>query len=117
MHKQSPITFAQKLFRSIVFDSWKLNCILDDTPNAFSPNGDGTNDYLEFNVEGGKIYSALIYNRWGRLIKEIGPNISIWDGTDMDGKAVTDGTYFYILSVEMINETVDKVQGFVAVYK
>jgi len=35
----------------------------------------------------------------------------------MDGKAVTDGTYFYILSAEMINETVDKVQGFVAVYK
>jgi len=39
------------------------DCILDDTPNAFSPNGDGSNDYLEFNVEGGKIYSALIYNR------------------------------------------------------
>lgn len=111
------VTYANGCFywNSIIVE--EVNCILDDTPNAFSPNGDDTNDYLEFNVEGGKIYSALIYNRWGRLIKEIGPDISKWDGTDMDGKMVTDGTYFYILSVEMINETIDKVQGFVAVYK
>jgi gliding motility-associated-like protein len=111
------VTYANGCFywNSIVVE--EVNCNLNDTPNAFSPNGDGVNDNLEFKVGGGKIYSILIYNRWGRLMKEIGPDISFWDGTDMNGNPVTDGTFFYIISVEMINETTDKVQGFVAVYK
>ena len=94
-----------------------MNCNLNDTPNAFSPNGDGVNDNLEFKVGGGEIYSILIYNRWGRLLKEIGPDVSFWDGTDLNGNLVPDGTYFYIISVEMINQTTDKVQGFVSVFK
>jgi gliding motility-associated-like protein len=111
------VTYANGCFywNSIIVE--EVNCNLNDTPNAFSPNGDGVNDNLEFKVGGGKIYSILIYNRWGRLMKEIGPDVSFWDGTDMNGNSVTDGTYFYIISVEMINETTDKVQGFVAVYK
>jgi gliding motility-associated-like protein len=111
------VTYANGCFywNSIIVE--EVNCNLNDTPNAFSPNGDGVNDNLEFKVGGGEIYSILIYNRWGRLLKEIGPDVSFWDGTDLNGNLVPDGTYFYIISVEMINQTTDKVQGFVSVFK
>src|SRR5690606_27474392 len=49
-------------------------------PNAFTPNGDGNNDFFKPVVSGIKQYDFQIYNRWGELIftskqAEIG-----WDG-------------------------------------
>ncbi len=50
-------------------------------PNAFSPNGDGTNDVLlPFNW-GLQSYLLRIYNRWGELIFESNDPLMGWDGT------------------------------------
>src|SRR5690606_19624537 len=69
----------------------KNNCgITDDMvsvigfPNVFTPNGDGTND--TWNVQG---VTAMfqpstriqIYNRFGKLLKELSPLNGGWDGT------------------------------------
>lgn len=64
-------------------------------PNIFTPNGDGINDLLAFNLieifPGSKLQ---IYNRWGRLIFESNSYQNDWSGDDQK-----DGTYFYILDV------------------
>lgn len=52
-----------------------------NVPSAFSPNGDGSNDYLF--VYGGP-YTSLefkVYNNWGEIIFETNDAATGWDGT------------------------------------
>ncbi|MDX1683596.1 MAG: gliding motility-associated C-terminal domain-containing protein [Saprospiraceae bacterium] len=72
------------------------NCPLYELPNTFTPNGNGQNDlfvprrkrfidHVEFSV----------FNRWGQLVFETeDPEIN-WDGTNLNGEELADGTYFY----------------------
>ncbi|NQX99087.1 MAG: gliding motility-associated C-terminal domain-containing protein, partial [Flavobacteriales bacterium] len=74
-------------------------------PNVFSPNGDGQNDV--FNVTGTGLISvkADIYNRWGSLMFNSEQLINKgWDGRTTAGSECTEGTYFYIISIETIKE-------------
>jgi gliding motility-associated-like protein len=66
-------------------------------PNAFSPNGDGQNDFFtpgttftydEFYVK--------IYNRWGMKVHESVNPYFEWNGLNLAGNLLPDGTYFYI---------------------
>lgn len=63
--------------------------------NIFTPNGDGVNDKLRFDLlevyEGNELQ---IFNRWGDLIYESSNYQNEWDGEDYN-----EGTYFYILNV------------------
>jgi gliding motility-associated-like protein len=70
-------------------------------PNAFSPNGDGTNDTWEiFNPTSGNADLIVeIYNRWGELIFYSKGYSVPWDGTYKD-KPVPEGTYAYVLRVD-----------------
>ncbi len=76
-------------------------------PNGFSPNGDGYND--QFVIIGLAFYpenTIAIYNRWGDKVYEANPYKSDWDGMNSkSGKAVTDGTYYYILKLTPSSET------------
>lgn len=71
-------------------------------PNAFSPNGDGINDYFNvFDVKSIISFSAAIYNRWGQQlykwgIDEIDCESCGWDGT-YKGSQVKDGVYFVVV--------------------
>ncbi|HEU4718854.1 MAG TPA: gliding motility-associated C-terminal domain-containing protein, partial [Bacteroidia bacterium] len=63
-------------------------------PTAFSPNGDGQNDY--FIVRGGpfKELELRIYNNWGELIYIGTTQYPGWDGT-RDGVPQAIGVYVY----------------------
>ena len=73
-----------------------------EVPNAFSPNGDGTNDYFNvINPESIIEFNGAIYNRWGQElyrwgIDEIGCENCGWDGT-YKGNPVKDGVYFVVI--------------------
>lgn len=77
--------------------------------NQFSPNGDGTNDYLEINLVNQETqlsevinYNVQIFNRYGNSVFE-GNNMTearIWDGT-WENKEAPEGTYFYIMSLKV----------------
>ena len=74
-------------------------------PNAFSPNGDGTNDIwilpLHMDVLQNRV---IIFNRWGDIIRsfENYNNLDVvWDGTNKNSEPVASGTYFYV--IEFIN--------------
>ncbi len=63
-------------------------------PNAFTPNGDGINDYFAVSGESIQTFSMQIFNRWGELIFESKDASSGWDGL-YKGKPAPQGTYVY----------------------
>lgn len=72
-------------------------------PNAFSPNGDGVNDYFEifpycdFDL---LITHMAVYNRWGeRVYYSIHPQDNPWDGT-FNQRELDSGPFTYILEYE-----------------
>ena len=71
-------------------------------PNAFSPNGDGINDYFNvFEVKSIISFSAAIYNRWGQQlykwgIDQMDGENNGWDGTH-NGSPVKEGVYFVVV--------------------
>jgi len=79
--------------------------------NQFSPNGDGTNDWLEINRVNPQnqqtsniSYNVQIFNRYGNLVFN-GKNMTeaaVWDGS-WEGKEAPDGTYFYIMNINVGN--------------
>lgn len=95
----------------------EVYCDIAKVPNTFSPNGDGINDALQFTVAGGAIHGAFIFDRWGKMIKEItGGESLIWDGSNNSGEKMMNGTYFYILDVTMVNGNKKKVEGTIALF-
>lgn len=60
-------------------------------PNAFSPNGDGKNDFLVIPgfPPGGELF---IYNRWGTEVFKAADYQSNWDGGNLSA-----GTYYYLI--------------------
>lgn len=66
-------------------------------PNAFTPNGDNTNDY--FSAKGFQIASIqiLIFNRWGEEVYVIKNMDDSWDGTTKLGILAPEGVYTYKL--------------------
>jgi gliding motility-associated-like protein len=70
-------------------------------PNVFSPNNDGIND--EFYIYGtpNPCFDHLnvkIYNRWGQLVYESEEVNFHWNGTNLEGKDLPQGTYYVILN-------------------
>ena len=66
-------------------------------PNAFSPNGDGLNDW--FIPEVGTVLpkSFDIFSRWGQLVISLDPADPKWDGLGQDGVPVEGGVYIWRL--------------------
>lgn len=63
-------------------------------PSAFTPNGDGRNDYFEAQGTFIKSFELDIYDRWGVLVKKMTDISNVWDGTKNGGPAPED-TYVY----------------------
>ncbi|MEZ4926319.1 MAG: gliding motility-associated C-terminal domain-containing protein [Saprospiraceae bacterium] len=84
--------------------------------NGISPNGDGKND--TWHILGIDQYpdnEVHIFNRWGNQVFEQKgyTNTNAWDGT-WNGKALPDGTYFYILN---LGPTVGKLEGYIQIWR
>jgi gliding motility-associated-like protein len=75
----------------------KLHSCIIAVPNAFTPNGDGINDYL-YPLNGFKADNLIfrVYNRYGQLIFETTDWTRKWDGT-LGGKPQGTGTYVWTL--------------------
>lgn len=81
-------------------------------PNAFSPNGDNTNDVFRLtglNVESVNLY---IYDRWGgQMFQMSGETIDKgWDGT-FKGKHAELGVYVYYAEVTYTDGTTEFFKG------
>lgn len=74
-------------------------------PNAFSPNGDGINDWFQFYTKGIKnIRSVAIYNRWGEQIFYNEGEKPYWDGT-YKGKPLSSDVFVYVITADTYEDT------------
>lgn len=71
-------------------------------PNVFTPNNDGSNDYFE--ILGLEKYNIVILNRWGQTLFSGNENTTFWDGTTPAGENVPEGTYFFVLTADNLEE-------------
>lgn len=73
------------------------NC--DEQPTAFSPNGDGTNDYFHLSeLDMNENNEFRVFNRWGaeiRYIQNYDNESTVWSGRDNELKDLPSGTYYY----------------------
>ncbi len=73
-------------------------------PTAFSPNGDGRNDYLF--LRGNNLYGIRfsIYDRWGEKVFETTNQSVGWDGT-YKGKDLNPGVFTYVFTINFDDES------------
>ncbi|MFT4665007.1 MAG: gliding motility-associated-like protein [Polaribacter sp.] len=85
-------------------------------PNAFTPNGDGENDYLK--VFGNYIEEVywVVYNRWGEKIFEANSILDEWDGRFNDELLGPD-VFGYYLEVRCVGGGEYKRKGNVTILK
>lgn len=72
------------------------NCPIYILPNTFTPNGDAQNDvYKPMTLRYIAKVQFKVFNRWGGLVFETeAPNLD-WDGKNLKGEDLAEGTYFY----------------------
>ncbi len=105
-------------------DSASVTVIINDIftfyiPNAFSPNGDGHNDFfmpsgLSVNPD---FYEMRIYDRWGKLIFNSTRYNVPWDGS-VNGiikKGNLQDTYTYIITIKDASQIIHEYRGRVTV--
>ncbi|MEM1119598.1 MAG: gliding motility-associated C-terminal domain-containing protein [Bacteroidota bacterium] len=94
------------------------------TPNIFSPNGDGQNDYFQL-FQGcavASINSLQIFHRFGNLVfnledvQEFSDPTLFWDGT-FGGRAANEGVYVWQAMVTLIDGSSSRLQGTVTLVR
>jgi gliding motility-associated-like protein len=83
-------------------------------PAAFTPNGDGRNDYWVFpapqadnNFEDYNLYEYLndvdvqVFNRWGKMVWSSTGAFNPWDGKDLSGRQLPMDSYHYIIRINV----------------
>ena len=87
-------------------------------PNAFSPNGDSQNDFLELFI-GRDIteYKFQIFNRWGELVFETNSTApTSWDGT-YKGANLSTAVFVYQIDFKRNDGTSEKRAGNITLMK
>lgn len=80
-------------------------------PNAFTPNGDGRNDFFAVRNMGYQgVHSFRIFDRWGRMLFETKDAIRGWDGT-VKGLSAAQGVYFYEIRLSLRDGTAKVFKG------
>ncbi|TND09566.1 MAG: hypothetical protein FD123_1157 [Bacteroidetes bacterium] len=87
-------------------------------PLVFTPNGDGINDDFEL-IDGACVETVdwKIFNRWGQIVFETTDPAKKWDGHSTQGNLLSDGVYYYVLKVTMVNGEEALRKGFVSLYR
>lgn len=113
------------IYTFILTGSTETGCVGSDTiviqvvkyphifvPNAFSPNGDGLNDFLMPVIIGySKINTFKIFNRYGeRVFNSTNNNYPKWDGR-YKGKDLDVGVFYWIAEILTVNGTKEVRKG------
>lgn len=68
-----------------------------------TPNGDNVNDTFEISCSSENENSLQVFDRWGRLVHDAVDYTGGWNGVDKDGIELTEGAYYWVLSVTFNN--------------
>ena len=86
--------------------------------SAFTPNGDGINDYWSVYDQSGcfSTITAQVFNRYGSLVYESQDYHNNWYGT-YNGQSLPDGTYYYLVTVHFNNGITQQFRGDVTILR
>jgi gliding motility-associated-like protein len=77
--------------------------IVIDYPAYFTPNGDGYNDSWNVGALSGQLASKIyIFDRYGKLLKQISPAGEGWDGT-YNGQKMPTTDYWFLMEYNDFN--------------
>ncbi|MEL6864031.1 MAG: PKD domain-containing protein [Bacteroidota bacterium] len=111
-----------------VTDAFGLNCfsVIDsftlripegdlEMPNAFTPNGDGNNDFFNYVLTGASgdeilVEQFQIFNRWGQVVYDNEDPSVGWDGM-FKGKPSPSDTYVYLIKVALVGCPIGESNG------
>lgn len=85
-------------------------------PNAFTPDGDGKNDYFAGDGVGVKEYEMRIFNRWGEIIYHSESKRDTWDGR-VGGIMSPNGVYVWKILLIGFDGTEYKKTGHVSLIR
>lgn len=80
-------------------------------PNAFTPNGDGKNDYFKvYHLKTERLVELRIFNKWGSILFHSQDPQKGWDGT-YKGKDQPIGVYGYLIKIEFPDGSLKTYKG------
>lgn len=85
-------------------------------PNIIVLSSMSGNNKFFLSYDGVESFHISIVNRWGNLITEYSDPAAAWDGKNMNGEVVSEGTYFYKFTAKMQTGEEIEQQGFVQVF-
>jgi len=78
-----------------------IEVLIIDYPHFFTPNGDGINDTWQIiGIEGIPISQIYIFDRFGKLLKQLDPDGEGWDGTYNGSQMPATDYWFKIIYIE-----------------
>ncbi|MBS4044506.1 MAG: gliding motility-associated C-terminal domain-containing protein [Chitinophagaceae bacterium] len=102
------------------FDTIEITVDCKDVyfPTAFTPNGDGKNDFFGAigNINALTFYQLFVYNRNGELIFSSSNSSKKWDGT-IKGKKLDNGSYTWYASYSINNQPLQMQKGTIILIK
>ena len=100
---ENPIRFDPECTNNIVY-----------VPNAFSPNGDGANDFFEIFLDNQstiqQILKVEIIDRWGNLVYQSEGTLPKWDGRFRD-RLLDPAVFLYNIQLELNDGKTELLQG------
>lgn len=76
------------------------NSSIPKLPIEFSPNGDNIQDTFSFKAYYMVSMEVTVFDKKGTILYKSGSLDAHWDGLDLKGKKVKEGTYYYILAAK-----------------
>ena len=86
-------------------------------PNAFSPNGDGVNDFFIPVIKDVTEYELFIFNRWGNIIFNSTKLEEGWDGNNQNGNQAQQDVYVYRIRYRNVDGFFETKEGHVTLIK
>ncbi len=75
-------------------------------PTLLTPNGDGYNDVWNIkNIETYDQSEVYVFDAYGKVVFEAKPYLNNWD-TEVNGAYLPDGTYFYLVRLDVESEPI-----------
>jgi gliding motility-associated-like protein len=71
---------------------------IENLPNVFTPNNDGSNDYFSIQSSGVKDFSIVIMDNKNSVVFKSDDANFKWNGVDLKGDQVPEGNYIYYIT-------------------
>lgn len=97
-----------------------VTCCAMMMPNAFTPNGDGRNDYFKPHLDIGQTIMAFeVYDRYGSVVfgNYVGVPSPGWNGNYKNGRKADAGVYMYLLQYRCSDGKTYQRKGDITLYR